>query len=96
MVVVALRQLFKIVLSSNISSAQYRDCSYRVAQNSKKVENYIFPHCLRYPILFQVICNKNQLHSFKIGASQATPNYTKDFPENTKENSESQYFEKFS
>ena len=69
--------------------------SNRVAQNSKKVENYIFPHCLRYPILFQVICNKNQLHSFKIGVSQATPNYTKDFPENTKENSESQYFENF-
>ena len=67
----------------------------RVAQNSKKVENYIFPHCLRYPILFQLICDKNQLLSFKIGASQATPNYTKDFPENTKENFESQFFENF-
>ena len=65
------------------------------SNNSKKVENYIFPHCLRYPILFQVICNKNQLHSFKIGASQATPKYTKDLPENTKENSKSQYFDDF-
>ena len=66
-----------------------------MAQNSKIVENYIFPHCLRYPILFQVICNRNQLYSFKIGASQAKPKYTKDFPENTKENSKSQYFENF-
>ena len=62
----------------------------------KKVENYIFPHCLRYIILFQVLCNKNQHHSFKIGASQAKHNHTKDFPENTKKNFESQYFEKFS
>ena len=42
-----------------------------------------------------MICNRNQLYSFKIGASQAKPKYTKDFPENTKENSKSQYFENF-
>ena len=44
----------------------------RVAQNTKKIENFIFPHCIRYTITFLVLCKKNQIHSFKIGASQAT------------------------
>ena len=44
----------------------------RVAQNTKKIENFIFSHCIRYTITFLVLCKKNQIHSFKIGASQAT------------------------
>ena len=39
--------------------------------------------------IIKVICNRNQLYSFKIGASQAKPKYTKDFLENTKEISKS-------
>ena len=50
----------------------FKHSLFRVAQNTKKIENYIFPHCIRYTILFQELCKKNQIHSFKIGASQAT------------------------
>ena len=39
--------------------------------------------------------SKNQTLKQKTLAWPAIFNYTKDFPENTKENSKSQYFEKF-